>query len=114
MQKQTTDQFEKNMIYAANYMPDSSVILAEDFDFGDYSDDREGVLLRLFGDLPDYADERMESLWEKVLSHDPEYIYEYCFLRGVDVFMKDGTPVPPWRDIAVMLMAIEKDYFTLK
>lgn len=110
MREQTADQLEKNMIYAVNYMPEDP---SSDDGIGGFSDDREGLLLRLFGDVPNYAEERMEALWEKVLSHEPEYIYEYCFLRGVDVFMKDGKPVPPWRDIAVMLMAIEKGYYTL-
>lgn len=107
--QEVVDQLETNIIYAAHYMPKNHLPSAND-DHGDFSDDREGVLLRIFGDIPDYSDERMEALWEKVLSHEPEYIYEYCFLRGIDVFMADGSPVPPWRDIAVMLMALEKGY----
>ena len=78
-----------------------------------YSDDRETVLYGIFGDVPDYDNPEMETLWDEVLDSDPEDVYEYCFRKGIDLFQDDGKPVPGWRDIAVMLKAIEKGILQL-
>ena len=55
----------------------------------------------------------MEALWDDVLDADPEDVYEYCFRKGVDLFQDDGKPVPGWRDVAVMLKAIDKGILEL-
>ena len=32
------------------------------------SESREGVLIKLFGDLPDYRDKRVDMIWNKFLA----------------------------------------------
>ncbi|OPZ78509.1 MAG: hypothetical protein BWY78_00549 [Alphaproteobacteria bacterium ADurb.Bin438] len=73
-----------------------------------YSKRHEGVLLSLFGDVPNYSDPVFEGLWDEVVSTDPEKVFDYCLQKGIDLFDKDGRPVPPWRDIAVILLALDK------
>ena len=108
---------EENLIRAAAYLPsqDEREHAEEENPLAEllYSDDRETVLYGIFGDLPDYDNPEMEALWDEVLDADPEEVYEYCFQKGVDLFQDDGTPVPGWRDIAVMLKAIEKGILQL-
>ena len=113
---------EENLIHAAAYLPSQEEREQQDADIAAsadplsallYSDDRETVLYGIFGDLPDYDNPEMEALWDEVLDADPEEIYEYCFRKGVDLFKEDGMPVPGWRDIAVMLKAIEKGILQL-
>ena len=113
---------EENLIRAASYLPSSRereqeaaniAASADPLSALLYADDRETVLYGIFGDLPDYNNPDMETLWDEVLDQDPEEVYEYCFRKGVDLFMDDGKPVPGWRDIAVMLKAIEKGYLRL-
>ena len=110
---------EENLIRAASYLPSREREQAAGDSSADplakllYSDDRETVLYGIFGDLPDYDNPEIEALWDEVLEADPEEIYEYCFRKGVDLFQDDGTPVSGWRDIAVMLKAIEKGILQL-
>ncbi len=78
-----------------------------------FSDDRDTVLYGIFGDIPDYDNPEMEDLWDEVLEEEPEEIYEYCFRKGVDLFDEEGRPVAGWRDIAVMLKALEKGLLQL-
>ena len=113
---------EENFIRAASFLPspqDREREKAELSASADplsallYSDDRETVLYGIFGDLPDYDNPDMETLWDEVLDSDPEDVYEYCFRKGVDLFQDDGKPVAGWRDIAVMLKAIEKGILQL-
>ncbi len=114
---------EENLIRAAAFLPSQQEREQQDADIMNasadplsallYSDDRETVLYGIFGDLPDYGNPDMEMLWDEVLDADPEDVYEYCFRKGVDLFQDDGKPVPGWRDIAVMLKAIEKGILQL-
>ena len=114
---------EENLIRAAAFLPsqqereqqDANVMNASADPLSAllYSDDRETVLYGIFGDLPDYDNPEMETLWDEVLDADPEEVYEYCFRKWVDLFQDDGKPVPGWRDIAVMLKAIEKGILQL-
>ena len=113
---------EENLIRAASFLPSEEEKQKELADISAsadplsallYSDDRETVLYGIFGDLPDYDNPDMETLWDEVLDADPEEIYEYCFRKGVDLFQDDGRPVPGWRDVAVMLKAIEKGILQL-
>ncbi|MCQ2966499.1 MAG: hypothetical protein MJ250_07180 [Alphaproteobacteria bacterium] len=111
---------EENLIHAALYVPTDEEKQKRSEEFKDnpmsgflFPDDRDSVLYGIFGDIPDYENPDMESLWEEVLDADPEEIYEYCFRKGIDLFMDDGRPVPGWRDVAVMLKAIDKGYLEL-
>lgn len=78
-----------------------------------FSDENEELLLKIFGDLPDYTDPKIDHLWEDIFNSEPQKVYEYCFAKGVDVLDHKGNPVPPWRDIAVMLKSIDKGYISL-
>ena len=113
---------EENLIRAASFLPSQQEKEQQIADISAsadplaallYSDDRETVLYGIFGDLPDYDNPEMEALWDEVLDTDPEEVYEYCFRKGVDLFQDDGKPVSGWRDIAVMLKAIEKGILQL-
>ncbi|MCQ2913959.1 MAG: hypothetical protein MJ247_02045 [Alphaproteobacteria bacterium] len=105
---------EENLIHAAIYVPTpeekakrAEQVSAEPLAAMMFTDDRDSVLYGIFGDVPDYDNPKMESLWDEILESDPEEVYEYCFRKGVDLFMDDGKPVPGWRDVAVMLKAID-------
>ena len=113
---------EMKLIRAADYLPSpeelqkQQEIMAESSDpFAAllFSDERDTILYGIFGDVPDYTNPEMETIWDEVLDADPEDIYEYCFKKGVDLFQDDGKPVSPWRDIAVMLKAIDKGILRL-
>ena len=113
---------EENLIRAASFLPSQQERDEQMADISAsadplsallYSDDRETVLYGIFGDVPDYDNPDMEMLWDEVLDADPEEVYEYCFRKGIDLFQDDGKPVPGWRDIAVMLKAIEKGILQL-
>ena len=113
---------EDNLIRAASFLPskeelkkqqENAVSAADPLSALLYSDDRDMILYGIFGDLPDYSNPDMEALWDEVLEADPEVIFEYCFRKGIDLFQDDGRPVAPWRDIAVMLKAIDKGILQL-
>ena len=112
-----SDSDENKLIRAADYMlspeemrrQEEQISASEDpFAALLLPDDRDTVLYGIFGDIPDYTNPEMEAIWDEVLEAEPEDVYEYCFKKGVDLFQDDGKPVPPWRDIAVMLKAIDK------
>lgn len=118
----STQYAEENLIRAASYLLSEAEKQTQQADVAKsadplaallYSDDRETVLYGIFGDVPDYSNPDMEALWDEVLDADPEEVYEYCFRKGIDLFQDDGRPVPGWRDIAVMLKAIEKGILEL-
>jgi len=67
----------------------------------------QAMLLGIFGDLPDYSDSKFEDLWQEIFDADENSIIAYCLEKGVDVIEKDDEPVFGWRDIAVMLKAID-------
>ena len=71
------------------------------------------MLLGIFGDLPDYSNPKFEELWQEVFDSEEEDIIAYCLKNNVDVIGKDNEPVPGWRDIAVMLKAIESGLLEL-
>ncbi|MGD9639280.1 MAG: hypothetical protein AB7U85_09530 [Alphaproteobacteria bacterium] len=113
----------KNLIRAVDYLPTeeektkkhaelakSSEPLYEELML---SDENEEVLLRIFGDMPDYSDDKIDALWEEIFNSEPKEVYEYCLSKGVDVLDGEGNPVSPWRDIAVMLKSIDKGYISL-
>lgn len=65
----------------------------------------DGLLIRLFGQMPDYTDPGLDRLWHLVHDSNEDAAIAYCRERGIDVLDDDGAPVPPWRDIAVMLLS---------
>jgi len=101
---------EKNIIHAADYLPEPDTNADLESPCLPLS---QGMLLNIFGDLPDYSDNRFEELWQEIFDTDEEEVIAWCLAKGVDVMGKDGEPVPGWRDIAVMLKAIEKGILEL-
>jgi len=71
------------------------------------------VVFGIFGDAPDYSKGKYDRLWKKFHKSEDENTIAYCLEKGVDVMGEDGEPVPGWRDIAVMLKAIEKGWLKL-
>ena len=78
-------------------------------DAGDLS-----VTAHIFGEGPDYTDPAFEALWQEVFDADDDDMIAYCKSKGVDVLDDKKEPVAGWRDIAVMLKAIDKGIVTLK
>ena len=66
-----------------------------------------GLPVRLFGSAPDYTQKEYEDLWQSVLDADEQEMIAFCREKGVDVLDDDGHPVPEWRDVAVMLKAVD-------
>jgi len=71
------------------------------------SESREGVLIKLFGDLPDYRDKRVDMIWNKFLEGGKEDATTYCDSKGIDIRDGHGSTVKAWCDIATMLKAME-------
>jgi hypothetical protein len=103
---------QKKIIRAADYLPapkaDSEVW--QDFELPA----SEKILYGLFGTSPDYGNQQFEELWQEILDAEDADTVAYCRARGVDVIGNDGEEVPGWRDIAVMLKAIEHGLLTLE
>ena len=99
----------KKIIRAEDYIPERT----EHKDSGDTLSDSVGMsrdkimLLNMFGEFPNYSDERFENIWQEFIDADPAEIVAYCLEKGVDVRCKDGIPVAGWYDIATMLKAID-------
>lgn len=94
------------LIYAMDYLvaADPAAIAQDSMA---YAPNAEGLVLRLFGVLPDYANPEFERLWQRINANPPAAVWAYCREQGVDVLDGAGQPVPPWRDIAVLLRARE-------
>ena len=71
------------------------------------------MLISLFGAIPDYSNKKFEKLWQEVFDAEDKEIVAYCRGKGVDVLGKDKEPVAGWRDIAVMLKAIDSGLLKL-
>ena len=102
----------KTVVRAEDYYP-------EPMEYGDYDPDSfhlpqdDLMLLGIFGDTPDYSKAEFEKLWQMVINADDSKMISYCLVKGIDVKTKDGKPVPGWRDIAVMLKAIDTGHLKL-
>jgi hypothetical protein len=72
------------------------------------------MLLNLFGEIPDYSDPNFENLWQDVFNAEENNIIAYCLEKGVDVLDGDGESVPGWRDIAVMLKAVDTNILKME
>lgn len=73
----------------------------------------DGLTVRLFGAAPDYSKKEFEDLWQLVFNADEKEMIDFCREKGVDVIGDDGFPVSGWRDVAVMLKAIESGVVSL-
>jgi len=94
----------KKIIRAADYLP----LPGDDDDDHDFAlPTSDQLLLALFGDMPDYSNPKFEELWQSFHNAEADNGIRYCLERGVDIIGDDGEPVEGWRDIAVMLKAIE-------
>ncbi len=71
------------------------------------SDGREALLIKLFGELPDYRDERVNAIWTKFMEGGKDRAIAYCLSEGVDIRDYDSKTVKPWCDIATMLKGIK-------
>ncbi len=67
----------------------------------------DGLLLNLFGMVPDYSNDALDQLYRATFEEDPINLYDECRRRGVEVLKEDGSPVVAWRDILVVLRARE-------
>jgi hypothetical protein len=100
------------MIRAADFLPDCSVNSNGGQDFELPMSER--LLLRLFGDFPDYSRQEFEDIWKEVIDAEESDMLAYCRSKDIDVIGNDGRPVGGWRDIAVMLKAIECGLLTIQ
>ena len=95
---------EKKIIRAADYLPKPN----NDSDGQDFVlPTSDQLLLTLFGEMPNYNNQKYEDIWQEVFNAEDADGISYCLEHGVDV-MNDGEPVPGWRDIVVMLKAVEQ------
>ena len=94
----------RKIIRAADYLPKQG---GDDTgcDFALPTTDK--LLFALFGDMPDYSNPTLDELWQRFHNDEAENGIRYCLERGVDIIGNDGELVGGWRDIAVMLKAIE-------
>jgi hypothetical protein len=102
----------KKVIRAADYLPD---VQADSHDGQEFElPVSERILYGLFGTSPDYGNQQFEDIWQEVIDAEDADTVAYCLARDVDVIGDDGEKVPGWRDIAVMLKAIERGLLTLE
>ena len=73
----------------------------------------DGLTVRLFGAAPDYSQKEFENLWQAVFDADEKEMIAFCREKGVDVLDDNGNPVSGWRDVAVMLKAIDAGLVSL-
>jgi len=100
----------KTIIRAADYLPEPD----ESADLESMRlPQSQAMLLNIFGDMPDYTNKKFEKLWQEIFNAEENDIIAYCLEKGVDVMGNDGEPVSGWRDIAVMLKAIDKGLLEL-
>ncbi len=95
----------ETVIRAVDYMP-APLQPIEGFDPVRTSE-TDGMVMRLFGAVPDYSKKAYDKLWQEVFNADEKEMVEYCLSKGIDVLDDDKKPVAGWRDIAVMLKAVD-------
>ena len=102
----------KKIIRAADYLPapkeDSGNIESYGLPIS------EQLLISLFGESPNYSKPEFEAIWEEVFDSEDSDIISFCLEKGVDVIKDGGEPVMGWRDIAVMLKAIDRGLLKLE
>ena len=101
----------KKIIRAADFLPKPN----NDSDGEDFAlPTSDQMLLNLFGEMPNYSNQRFEELWQEVFDADDADMIAYCREQGVDILGDRDVPVDGWLDIAVMLKAIERGLLTLE
>lgn len=70
---------------------------------------KDWLMLELFGFIPDYSDEEMEKIWQSVFDMQESKAVEFCKNKGVDITKKDNSLVPMWRDITTIFIADDKN-----
>lgn len=101
----------QTVIRAVDYLPAKPEIAEGSAE--DLISENDGVVERLFGTTPDYAQPEYEKLWQEVFDADEKQIVAYCLSKGIDVLDDNQKPVQKWRDIAVMLKAIDQGLLSL-
>lgn len=101
----------QTVIRAIDYLPTQPELAEGTTD--ELVSETDGIVIRLFGALPDYSKKEYEDLWQEVFNADEQQTIAYCLERGIDVLDDDKKPVSHWRDIAVMLKAIDNGIISL-
>ena len=96
---------EKQLIRAKDYLPVKPELAEGTTD--ELVNETDGLTTRLFGAAPDYTQKEYEDLWQAVFNADEQEMIDYCREKGIDVLDDDGVPVSGWRDVAVMLKAVD-------
>ena len=61
------------------------------------SDGREALLIKLFGELPDYRDERVNAIWTKFMEGGKDRAIAYCVITSYSIHytkLYDLLPLP--------------------
>ncbi|MBR1945991.1 MAG: hypothetical protein IJ846_06860 [Alphaproteobacteria bacterium] len=101
----------QTVIRAVDYLPEKPELAEGTTD--ELVAETDGLTVRLFGSAPDYTQKEFEDLWQIVFDADEKEMIAFCREKGVDVLDDDGIPVSGWRDVAVMLKAIETGLISL-
>ena len=101
----------QTVIRAVDYLPERPELAEGATD--ELVSETEGLTVRLFGAAPDYTQKEYEELWRTVFDADEKEMIAFCREKGVDVLDNDGFPVSGWRDVAVMLKAIDAGLVSL-
>ncbi len=101
----------QTVIRAQDYLPEKPELAEGSTE--ELVSETEGLTVRLFGTAPDYSKKEYEDLWQSVFNADEKEMIDFCREKGVDVIGDDGFPVTGWRDVAVMLKAIDAGIVTL-
>lgn len=101
----------QTVIRAVDYLPEKPELAEGTTD--ELVSETDGLTVRLFGAAPDYTQKEYEELWQVVFNADEKEMIAYCRKKGVDVLDDNGHPVSGWRDVAVMLKAIDAGLVSL-
>lgn len=101
----------QTVIRAVDYLPKKPELAEGTTD--ELVSETDGLTVRLFGSAPDYTQKEFEDLWQIVFDADEKEMVAFCRDKGIDVLDDDGFPVTGWRDVAVMLKAIDAGLISL-
>jgi hypothetical protein len=87
---------------------------SKDSSFGIYNDEKDGVLLALFSDIPDYSDDKVNAIWKECFFEDEKAVVSFCKKHGIDILDDNKKILPVGYDIAVMLKSGYKPSLTHK
>lgn len=101
----------QTIIRAVEYLPKKPELAEGTTD--ELVSETDGIVMRLFGAVPDYSKKEYENLWQQVFNADEDEMIQFCREKGIDVLDDAGKPIPGWRDIAVMLKAVDSGLISL-